>query len=934
MAGRRGTAFVLAIATTLLALQPSQGVASQSDPGASSARVDETRVVIHLNDDREMSGFAKSLLIDAIAEEAGLTLEGADDVPYITLKSVSGEPVTAAVLDMIRGRAEIESAEYLGLLELSAEEPLYPEQWYLNNRGSYYVGNGWLVNIVTLAFVALTRLPALLGMDTKWGAAASVPACSGQRCTGRDVLVGVLDSGFDISHPDLAGQVSTASRSFDTKASYSRDTVGHGTFVSSLIVGAENGIGMVGVAPEATVLGVKLDDVTGEGSFSTASILNGLVFVAESGADVINLSLAGPLSGAQEAAVYSWLDQEYPEILVIAAAGNDALEGNPGNYPASFPGVISVGSYDPYGLRSGFSNYNSFVLVSAPGTTILGARSKDRASCGGDRDLSANFVLSYENDVDCFFDSSAGSSAAGRYYVSNGTSYSAPIVAGAAALMKQKYGVRLETADFKYALAMTAEHPSLPQGQRDEEYGFGRLNMQRLLAFNFPVSLVQWAVIPQTPTVGQSLEIGVLLENLEGNADITTVIADLSPLGLGAETQLTAVDEDIYSTGDLIIPSGTAAGTYEVTVVVRDAGGWVDEGQLSVPVYAAGAAPPPTSIVSETVEVEITGPNGGDDWVTKKSAVTLKGSMSANVASLKINDEAVSISPGETSWQTRVELDDGANELNVQATDMTGTLTAEDSVEIEVDRDAPGPVKNLEADGMSLTWDAPRGGVEGYRVYRIEGSKESKVGLTRKREMTVKVPGTYAVIAEDEAGNKGDIRKAPQVTVGGGSAFVDVSASHFAANAIGTLNARGIVSGRGDRFYPESLVTRAEFAKMLGGAMGVTPNGGATFDDVPAGHSLAAFVGAVVSKGWASGQGRAFFPDRPVTRLEAAKMISRAKGLSASTTCAFSDLGGHADGGYACALYNAKIASGQGGQFLPWQYLTRAEAAKMLAALL
>gem|GEM_PF-6336384 len=290
--------------------------------------------------------------------------------------------------------------------------------------------------------------------------------------------------------------------------------------------------------------------------------------------------------------MYAWLEAEHPEILVIAASGNDALEGNASNYPASFPGVVSVGAYDAYGIRSGFSNYNSFVFVSAPGTTVLGARSRDRASCGDDRTLSGNFVLGYLTDADCFFDTPTGPSAGGHYYVSNGTSFAAPIVAGAAALMKQKYGERLKTADFKLALAMTADHPSLPQGQREDMYGFGRLNLQRLLVFNFPVSLAQWAVVPQTPTVGQSLKLDVLLENLEGNSDVTVVTADLSSLGLGAETPLTAVAEDIYSTGNLVIPTSATAGTHEVTVTARDAGGSVDEEQMSIPVYAAGTAPP------------------------------------------------------------------------------------------------------------------------------------------------------------------------------------------------------------------------------------------------------------------------------------------------------------------------------------------------------
>jgi len=347
-----------------------------------------------------------------------------------------------------------------------------------------------------------------------------------------------------------------------------------------------------------------------------------------------------------------------------------------------------------------------------------------------------------------------------------------------------------------------------------------------------------------------------------------------------------------------------------------------------MPVTIQSCAP----AAADAVSVEIAAPNGGRDFSTSRDNVRLQWEMSSNVAFIELNGMLIDFPAGATALEIQIDLDDGDNDITLAVYDDTLMAVAEDSMTITLDKDAPGKVKNLRVDGKDLKWDAPKDDdVEGYRVYLRDGSKWKKVKAVTKRSFTPTGAGTYAVTSEDATGNESDVDDAPTVEVGG-TTFVDVPPSHFAAVAIGTLNSRGIVSGRGDRFFPDALVTRAEFAKMLAGAMGVATTGGAAFDDVPASHSLAAYIGSVVNHGWASGQGRSFFPDRPVTRIEAAKMIARAKGLASRDSCPLTDLTGSEERGYACALFNAKIASGQNGKFLPGRYLTRAEAAKMLAS--
>lgn len=185
---------------------------------------------------------------------------------------------------------------------------------------------------------------------------------------GRGVKVAVVDSGVDPHHPDLAGRVTPE---IDLVPGGPTDpvTAMHGTRVASLIAAGRNRVGIAGVAPGATILPVTALDATGMGDTST--VARAIIAAANAGARVINLSLGGPERDPvlDRAARYA----RSKGALVVAAAGNSLQDGNPPQYPAASPTVVGVGSVDPVGRGSLFSNHGGYLDLAAPGESILGA---------------------------------------------------------------------------------------------------------------------------------------------------------------------------------------------------------------------------------------------------------------------------------------------------------------------------------------------------------------------------------------------------------------------------------------------------------------------------------------------------------------------------------------------------------------------------------
>jgi subtilisin family serine protease len=233
--------------------------------------------------------------------------------------------------------------------------------------------------------------------------------------------IAVVDSGFDLSAPDLAAKHPTTYNAMDGTHDV-RDRLGHGTFVASLAAGSgTNGEGIAGMGGDAQLIGIKAG---AEGFLTDFDIASAITFAADNGARVINLSLGGLHSSATELRAIRYAAVK--DVLLVAAAGNEYAEGNPVEYPAAFLQPVGsngqggiglvVGASTMSGTRASFSNTGSHISLAAPGENVFGAISRDSSPKDFPR-------------------VQLPGSSTGLYGYSSGTSFSAPQVAGAAALV-------------------------------------------------------------------------------------------------------------------------------------------------------------------------------------------------------------------------------------------------------------------------------------------------------------------------------------------------------------------------------------------------------------------------------------------------------------------------------------------------------------------
>ncbi|CAL9388389.1 type VII secretion-associated serine protease mycosin [Streptomyces sp. enrichment culture] len=283
--------------------------------------------------------------------------------------------------------------------------------------------------------------------DRQWSLEALHTEEAWRTTRGAGVTVAVLDTGVEADHPDLDGNVLEGKDLVGFGAREGDEAwARHGTAMAGIIAGhghgPGNGDGVLGVAPEAKILPVRViledrDPARAKARSTRGSALaEGIRWAADHGADVINLSLgddsasAHPEPGEDEAIQYALRKG----VVVVASAGNGGEKGDRISYPAAYPGVIAATAVDRYGTRAPFSTRRWYATVSAPGVDVIIA------------------------DPDH------------KYYKGWGTSAAAAFVSGAVALVRSAHP-DLTPAQIKRLLEDTARNA--PAAGRDDSRGSG-----------------------------------------------------------------------------------------------------------------------------------------------------------------------------------------------------------------------------------------------------------------------------------------------------------------------------------------------------------------------------------------------------------------------------------------------------------------------------
>ena len=270
--------------------------------------------------------------IGDVLDRHGLSMITAPGDPLLRLgfvkAAIPGQRNLRELIGQLAREPGLQSLEpnYVANL-FQAPDPLYPLQWYITG----------------------------MGFDRFRKRVKDVP----------EITVAVVDTGVDGRHPDLQGKI-LPGYDFVHGSHDTGDPLGHGSFVAGIIAASSgNGIGIRGLIEKARIIPVKVLDERGWGTYE--DVARGIVFAADRGARVINLSLGGYGS--------SWLLNAAVEYaigkgcVVVAAGGNDGVTR--AVYPAACPGVIGVGALAPDGKPWSKSNRGGNIDIFAPGVDIV-----------------------------------------------------------------------------------------------------------------------------------------------------------------------------------------------------------------------------------------------------------------------------------------------------------------------------------------------------------------------------------------------------------------------------------------------------------------------------------------------------------------------------------------------------------------------------------
>ena len=281
-------------------------------------------------------------------------------------------------------------------------------------------------------------------------------------------------------HPSKLQQISSASerKIADYLRNKIRSQVGsefHGTMVSGVIAAKpQNQTGMWGVAPNAKILPVRVFGLNG--SISSSAVIEAVGYAANRGADVINLSLGSMVPTDVGELAFSQVLQQNPKLVVVASSGNSNY--NRVAYPSGYDGVLSVGASNLQGNRAPYSNFGKGLDVVAPG----GDLSTEAGWLGGIATTGGTWMDTFWKGL--AFPKSRWSKTVdfkGKYWWTQGTSFSSPAVAGVVALMKgEDSNNQFNRVQLINILKSTAGYQGLNLTEQEQKYYRRLANRKRV----------------------------------------------------------------------------------------------------------------------------------------------------------------------------------------------------------------------------------------------------------------------------------------------------------------------------------------------------------------------------------------------------------------------------------------------------------------------
>ncbi|MGH7292411.1 MAG: S8 family serine peptidase, partial [Myxococcota bacterium] len=275
---------------------------------------------------RERAGLSVDALYDTLARSGARRVDGLGAVGATVIEVAEADlPAIEAVLRRSGVFRSVER-DYLAKIAEEPNDTYYVAQWGLPRTG---VPEAWELS------------------------------------DGSGVLVAVIDTGVEATHPDLQGQIVTG-YDFLNDDGDPRDDNGHGTRMAGIVAArGHNALGVIGVAPQARVLSVKALDGQGYGPYS--AVAKGMLYAVDQGAKVLSLSLSGATNSATLLDAVNYAKAH--EVVVVAASGNYGSDIP--NYPAATSGAVAIAALNSADQRPIFSNYGAWISVAAPGDDVV-----------------------------------------------------------------------------------------------------------------------------------------------------------------------------------------------------------------------------------------------------------------------------------------------------------------------------------------------------------------------------------------------------------------------------------------------------------------------------------------------------------------------------------------------------------------------------------